>query len=286
MIIGSATANIDDNLKKADDANDAAAVANNGVKDINSDNKLTPNEKLSLKRLYDSDVLKHDFDIKQLTSMSLPTADIDLALSNLTTFTAKYFVNMDITEEVDRQALNKVFNDFDNADKAVEGLFNDKVQQVADNAKKAGDDAKEAGEKAQEAGEAAKQAAGQAQADATQAKADAATAQQKAQSSIDQLNAHLPDIDTALSTANLVKQDVTKLSDTTEQYHNEYTTGIQNVISTVNNMTISNRNLALGTATVFTMTGENRSNQVQDGCYGFSSVIPFGTVVTISFDVS
>ncbi|MCV3330511.1 gp58-like family protein [Pediococcus pentosaceus] len=286
MIIGSATANIDDNLEKANDAKDIAIVANNGVKDINSDNKLTPNEKISLKRLYDSDVLKHDFDVKQLTSMSLPTADIDLALSNLTAFTARYFVNMDITEEVDQQALNKVFNDFDNADKAVEGLFNDAVQRVADDAKKAGDDAKAAGEQAQATGEAAKQAADQAKADATQAKADAATAQQKAQSSIDQLNNHLPDINEALSTANLVKQDVTKLSDTTEQYHNEYTTGIQNVISTVNNMTISNRNLALGTATVFTMTGENRSNQVQDGCYGFSSVIPLGTVVTISFDVS
>ncbi|WEA57320.1 hypothetical protein [Pediococcus pentosaceus] len=243
MIIGSATANIDDNLEKANDAKDTAIVANNGVKDINSDNKLTPNEKLSLKRLYDSDVLKHDFDVKQLTSMSLPTADIDLALSNLTSFTAKYFVNMDITEEVDRQALNKVFNNFENADKAVEGLFNDAVQQVADDAKKAGDDAKEVGEKAQEAGEAAKQAAGQAQADATQAKADAATAQQKAQSSIDQLNAHLPDIDTALSTANLVKQDVTKLSSTTEQYHNEYTTGIQNVVKTIDDITVGGTNL-------------------------------------------
>ncbi|MCV3330514.1 hypothetical protein [Pediococcus pentosaceus] len=243
MIIGSATANIDDNLKKADDANDAAAVANNGVKDINSDNKLTPNEKLSLKRLYDSDVLKHDFDVKQLTSMSLPTADIDLALSNLTSFTAKYFVNMDITEEVDRQALNKVFNNFENADKAVEGLFNDAVQQVADDAKTAGEEAKEAGEKAQEVGEEAKASANQAKTDATQAKTDAATAQQKAQSSIDQLDAHLPDIDEALSTANLVKQNVTKLSDTTEQYHNEYTTGIQNVIKTIDDITVGGTNL-------------------------------------------
>ena len=51
------------------------------------------------------------------------------------------------------------------------------------------------------------------------------------------------------------------------------------------NLKISNRNLALETATTVTMTGENRSNQVQDG-YGFSSVIPYGTVVTVSFDVS
>ncbi|WEA56821.1 hypothetical protein [Pediococcus pentosaceus] len=250
MIIGSATANIDDNLKKADDANDAAAVANNGVKDINSDNKLTPNEKLSLKRLYDSDVLKHDFDIKQLTSMSLPTADIDLALSNLTTFTAKYFVNMDITEEVDRQALNKVFNDFDNADKAVEGLFNGAVQQVANNAKEAGDDAKQSAGQAQEASEEAKNNAQQ-----------------------------------ALSNITVVDSKVTKLSGSTTAQFNTLNNGYQEVISTVNNMTISNRNLALGTATAVTMTGENRSNQVQVA-YKFSSVIPLGTVVTVSFDVS
>lgn len=232
----------DDGLKIIK-ASNAAATANNGVNDINSDNKLTPSEKISLRRLYDTDVLKHDFDVKQLTSMSLPTTDIDLALSNLTTFTAHYFANMSITETVDRQALNKVFNDFENADKAVEGLFNGAVQQVADDAKKAGDDAKEVGEKAQEAGEAAKQAADQAQTDATQAKSDAATAQQKAQSSIDQLNTHLPDIDEALSTANLVKQNITKLSDTTEQYHNEYTTGIQNVVKTIDDISIGGTNL-------------------------------------------
>ncbi|MDE7510838.1 hypothetical protein [Pediococcus pentosaceus] len=276
----------DDGLKIIK-ANNAAAVANNGVKDINSDNKLTPNEKLSLKRLYDSDVLKHDFDVKQLTSMSLPTADIDLALSNLTAFTARYFVNMDITEEVDRQALNKVFNDFDNADKAVDGLFNDAVQQVADDAKKAGDDAKQAGEEAQTLGQEAKASAEQAQTDATQAKSDALTAQQKAQSSIDQLNAHLPDIDTALSTANLVKQNVTKLSDTTEQYHNEYTTGIQNVISTVDNMTISNRNLVLRTTASITTTGTNKVGQTL-GDYPTSnevSAISVGTKLTISCDI-
>jgi len=256
MIIGSATANIDDNLKKADDANDAAAVANNGVKDINSDNKLTPNEKLSLKRLYDSDVLKHDFDVKQLTSMSLPTADIDLALSNLTSFTAKYFVNMDITEEVDRQALNKVFNDFENADKAVEGLFNDAVQQVADDAKAAGEEAKEAGEKAQEVGEEAKASADQAKVDATQAKADAATAQQKAQSSINQLNEATTKFDgeitdaknsaqQALDNITVVDSKVDKLSTSTTAQFNTLNNGYQEVISTVDNMDIGGRNIVL-----------------------------------------
>lgn len=250
MIIGSATANIDDNLKKANDANDAAAVANNGVKDINSNNKLTPSEKISLRRLYDTDVLKHDFDVKQLTSMSLPTTDIDLALSNLTTFTAHYFANMSITETVDRQALNKVFNDFENADKAVEGLFNGAVQQVANNAKEAGDDAKQSAGQAQEASEEAKNNAQQ-----------------------------------ALSNITVVDSKVTKLSGSTTAQFNTLNNGYQEVISTVNNMTISNRNLALGTATAFTMTGNNISNQLQTA-YGFSSVIPLGTVVTVSFDVS
>lgn len=52
-----------------------------------------------------------------------------------------------------------------------------------------------------------------------------------------------------------------------------------------NGLTISNRNLALGTATPFTMTGTNSSNQTQLG-YQFSSVIPHGTTVTVSFDIS
>lgn len=185
--IGQGSISVDDNAEAAENAQETANKGANGVEDINSDNKLTPSEKLSLKRLYDTDVLKHDFDVKQLTSMSLPTTDIDLALSNLTTFTAQYFVNMNITETVDRQALNKVFNDFENADKAVEGLFNNAVQQVADDAKAAGEEAKEAGEKAQEVGEEAKASADQAKTDAIKAKTDAAAAQQKAQSSIDQL---------------------------------------------------------------------------------------------------
>lgn len=52
-----------------------------------------------------------------------------------------------------------------------------------------------------------------------------------------------------------------------------------------NSMTISNRNLALGTATPFKMNGNNTENQLQ-GAYKFSKVIPRGTVVTVTFDVS
>ncbi|WP_265485617.1 hypothetical protein [Lactiplantibacillus plantarum] len=52
-----------------------------------------------------------------------------------------------------------------------------------------------------------------------------------------------------------------------------------------NGLTISNRNLALGTATAFKMNGNNTDNQLQ-GAYKFSKVIPHETVVTVTFDVS
>ncbi|WP_159271121.1 autotransporter outer membrane beta-barrel domain-containing protein [Lactiplantibacillus plantarum] len=52
-----------------------------------------------------------------------------------------------------------------------------------------------------------------------------------------------------------------------------------------NSMTISNRNLALGTATPITTAGTNTANQLTSG-YGFSSVIPKGTVVTVTFDIA
>lgn len=45
------------------------------------------------------------------------------------------------------------------------------------------------------------------------------------------------------------------------------------------------RNLALRTATPFTMIGENKDNQGQIG-YEFSRVIPRGTVVAISYDIT
>ena len=232
----------DDGLKIIKAQNTADVAAGN-INDINSDNKLTPSEKLKLQQEYDKDVELYNIDIEQLKSVNLPTAELETAMSNLTNFVTPLFKEMNKTSTVERDALDSVFTAFATADKNASQAFVNMVQQVADDAKKAGDDAKEAGEKAQEAGEEAKASAGQAQADATQAKADAATAQQKAQSSIDQLNAHLPDIDEALSTANLVKQNVTKLSNTTEQYHNEYTTGIQNVIKTIDDITVGGTNL-------------------------------------------
>ncbi|WWY80933.1 hypothetical protein V9K80_05070 [Pediococcus pentosaceus] len=241
--IGQGSISIDDSTRIGQNAQDTANKVAGNINDINSDNKLTPSEKLKLKQEYDKDVELYNIDIEQLKSVDLPTAELETAMSNLTDFVTPLFKEMNITSTVDRDTLNSVFTAFATADKNASQAFVNTVQQAADDAKKAGDDAKEVGEKAQETGKEAKAAADQAQADATQAKTDAATAQQKAQSSIDQLNEHLPDINEALSTANLVKQDVTKLSDTTEQYHNEYTTGIQNVVKTIDDISIGGRNL-------------------------------------------
>ncbi len=241
--IGQGSISIDDSTRIGENAQDTANKVAGNVNDINSDNKLTPSEKIKLKQEYDKNVELYNIDIKQLQSADLPTTELETAMNNLTAFVTPLFREMNRTSNIDRNALDGVFTAFATADKNASQAFVNKVQQVADDAKKAGDDAKQAGEKAQELGQEAKASAEQAKKDATQAKADALTAQQKAQSSIDQLNAHLPDIDTALSTANLVKQSVTKLSDTTEQYHNEYTTGIQNVIKTIDGISIGGTNL-------------------------------------------
>lgn len=241
--IGQGSISIDDSTRIGQNAQDTANEVAGNVSDINSDNKLTPSEKIKLKQEYDKDSKLYTIDASQLQSAGLPTTELETAMSNLTAFVTPLFREMNRTSNVDRNALDGVFTAFATADKNASQAFVNKVQQVADDAKKAGDDAKEAGKEAQELGQEAKASADQAKVDATQAKADALTAQQKAQSSIDQFNAHLPDIDEALSTANLVKQNVTKLSDTTEQYHNEYTTGIQNVVKTIDGITIGGTNL-------------------------------------------
>lgn len=232
----------DDGLKIIN-AQNTADNASSGVDKINDSTQLGPAEKQILSRKYQTDKTLYDIDIKMLTGAGLPTTDLQSAMTTLDSFITPYFKDMGKTEQVDRSKLNQVFNGFDTADKNANNAFNSMVSNVANDAKKAGDDAKAAGAQAQAAGEAAKQAASQAQADATQAKSDAAAAQQKAQSSIDQFNVHLPDINEALSTANLVKQNVTKLSNTTEQYHNEYTTGIQNVIETIDEASVGGTNL-------------------------------------------
>ncbi|MBU7481969.1 gp58-like family protein [Lactiplantibacillus pentosus] len=62
---------------------------------------------------------------------------------------------------------------------------------------------------------------------------------------------------------------------------------IASKVSTVdfNNLTISNRNLALGTATPFTMTGNNTTNNVKY-LYPTSGTIAKGTTITVTFDIT
>ncbi|WP_353726272.1 hypothetical protein ABVE96_09280 [Lactiplantibacillus plantarum] len=72
-----------------------------------------------------------------------------------------------------------------------------------------------------------------------------------------------------------------------KDYQQQTADAFKRTISTTDfdNLTISNRNLALGTATPFKMIGQNINNQSQVG-YQFSKVIPRVTVITVSFDVS
>ncbi|MDY8105913.1 ATP synthase subunit B family protein [Pediococcus pentosaceus] len=250
----------------AQNAQNTADNAASGIANLNDPNQLGPAEKQTLRRKYQIDKLVYDMDIKMLTDAGLPIAELQSTMTALNSFITPYFNDMGKTEQVDRDQLNQVFNDFDTADKNASNAFNSMVSNAAKAAKEAGDDAKQAGEEAQEVGEEAKASADQAQVDATQAKADAATAQQKAQSSIDQLNAHLPDIDEALSTANLVKQDVTKLSDTTEQYHNEYTTGIQNIVNNKITDLTTQINQTASAVQILTTTG-GQKNLVYNSSY-------------------
>ncbi|KAF0387235.1 hypothetical protein GBO66_10205, partial [Pediococcus acidilactici] len=165
--IGQGSISIDDSTRIGQNAQDTANEAVGNVNDINSDNKLTPSEKLKLKQEYDKDVELYNIDIEQLKSINLPTAELETAMSNLTNFVTPLFKEMNRTSTVNRDALNSVFTAFATADKNSSQAFVNMVQQVADDAKRVGNDAKKAGEKAQEAGVEAKVSANQAIADAT-----------------------------------------------------------------------------------------------------------------------
>ena len=71
----------DDGLKIIKAQNTADEAVGN-VNDINSDNKLTPSEKLKLKQEYDKDVELYNIDIKQLKSVDLPTAKLETAMQS------------------------------------------------------------------------------------------------------------------------------------------------------------------------------------------------------------
>jgi len=254
--IGQGSISIDESTRIGENAQDTANEVAGNVNDINSDNKLTPSEKIKLKQEYDKDLKLYTIDTSQLQSADLPTTELETAMNNLTAFITPLFKEMNRTSTVDRGALDSVFTAFATADKNASQAFVNKVQQVADDAKKAGDDAKQAGEEAQELGQEAKKSAEQAQTDATQAKADASTAQQKAQSSIDQLNEATKKFDgeitnvknsaqKALDNITVVDSRVDELSDSTTAQFNTLNNGYQEVISTVNNMDIGGRNIVL-----------------------------------------
>ncbi|XRC41343.1 phage tail protein [Lactiplantibacillus plantarum] len=72
-----------------------------------------------------------------------------------------------------------------------------------------------------------------------------------------------------------------------QTYQTQTANMIASKVSTVNfnNLTISNRNLALGTATAFTMTGSGSTNNAKH-MYSTSSTIAKGTTITVTFDIA
>ncbi|MEF7456974.1 hypothetical protein [Pediococcus pentosaceus] len=255
--IGQGSISIDESTRIGENAQDTANKVAGNVNDINSDNKLTPTEKLKLKQEYDKDLKLYTIDVSQLQSAGISTTELNSALNNLTNFVTPLFKEMNRTSTVNRDALNSVFTAFATSDKNASQAFVNMVQQVADDAKKAGSDAKEAGEKAQEAGEEAK-------ASADQAKVDAATAQQKAQSSIEQLT--------------VVDSKVTKLSTSTTSQFNTLNNGYQEVISTVDNMDIGGRNYILNSDFYITSGQKNVFSSVEPNEYS-------GKKITVSVDI-
>lgn len=247
--IGQGSISIDDSMEQAQNAQDTANDVKDGVIDINSDNKLTPGEKNTLKRKYETDKQLYEIDVSQLQSVSLPTTEIDAAMSALTDYVNPLFKDMQKTDVIDRNALNKVFSNFDEADKNASQAFVNMVQQVADDAKIAGEDAKAAGEDA-------KNSAKKAEEDASKAVTEANSAQQKAQSSIDQLNNAQVVINQGISDAKKTAQDakdsvkivdtkVDNLSDSTMAQFNTLNNGYQFVLNSINNLDVGGRNYLL-----------------------------------------
>ncbi|WP_222836871.1 hypothetical protein, partial [Lactiplantibacillus plantarum] len=88
--------------------------------------------------------------------------------------------------------------------------------------------------------------------------------------------------------ATTAKEISSKVESSDFQTYKTQTDGmIASKVSTAdfNNLTISNRNLALGTATAFTMTGNNTANNAK-AIYTTSKTITKGTTITACFDIS
>lgn len=246
--IGQGSISIDDSTRIGENAQDTANKVAGNINDINSDNKLTPSEKIKLKQEYDKDLKLYTIDVSQLQSADLPTTELETAMGNLTAFITPLFKEMNSTSNVDRNALDGVFTAFATADKNASQAFVNKVQQVADGAKEAGDDAKTAASQAQAASEEAKNSAQQ-----------------------------------ALGNITVVDSKVTKLSASTTAQFNTLNNGYQEVITTVNDMDIGAVNLIKGSNNdiVIDDTSDNNGwkyqavyyNLVEGQQYTFSSEV-------------
>ncbi|WP_367364895.1 hypothetical protein [Pediococcus parvulus] len=141
QIIAETSIDVNEAPRQAENAQQTADKAFSGVGKINDPNQLGPAEKQELRRKYQTDKLAYDMDIKTLMDAGLPTAELQNAMNALDSFITPYFKDMGKTEQVDRDRLNQVFNDFDTADKNASNAFNNVVSNAAKGAKEAGEQA-------------------------------------------------------------------------------------------------------------------------------------------------
>ncbi|WPC20855.1 hypothetical protein N6G96_05970 [Pediococcus inopinatus] len=209
--VGQASVNVDENLAIANTAQQTADEANSGITDINDPNKLSPAEKATLKRKYDTDVPIYSMDKQKLSDAGLSTREINNAMSALTAYMTPFFADMTTTDTVNRDTLNTVYSNFDTADKDSDNSFANMVSGAASGAMVAGNNASEA--------------ASSAGSQASEAHNSAVAAQDSASSAIEAARSAADDVE-------VVSSAVTALKDGSTMTVAELESGLQTKIST------------------------------------------------------
>ncbi|GEN94682.1 hypothetical protein [Pediococcus ethanolidurans] len=259
----------------AQNAQQTANNANNGITDINDPNKLGPAEKATLKRKYDTDVLLYGMDTKKLTDNQLSTSEIDSAMSALTAYMTPFFANMSTTDTVDRDTLNTVYKNFDTADKNADSAFTNMVSSAASDAMVAGSQASVAGSEAVVAGNQASQAASNAAVQASVAVSNANVANSNATSGIT----------IARSAANdmaVVSEAVTALKGGSTLTLAQLENGLQTKI-TAGDLSIGGRNYVLNSD--FYLTGNNTSKNNLVASVNISTFSNRKIIVSVQIDI-
>ena len=183
MIAGSANVDITENNKIGSNAQDTANDVKDDVLDINSDNRLTPTEKIALQKEWKSIQLYYQIDIARAEEVD--KSNYIKAYDNLKTVIEPFFVDMKATSDCDMASLNNyitVYNDERNKlNDAIDKVITDAVNVATE----AGNNAEQAAEEAQKDAEAAKKQAQEAYDKSLKAIEDAGFSKDHAKQALD-----------------------------------------------------------------------------------------------------